>query len=77
MDEAEKARVKEWVEAWRRAGPQLERMRREELRAFRYEDHVEAIEGLLDAAARQAEPRPSSGLVEQQRWFQKVRQRGK
>ncbi len=75
MDEAEKARVKEWVEAWQRAGPELERMRREELRAFRYEEHVEAIAGLLDAAARVAKPRPSSGLVEQQRWFQKVRQR--
>ena len=72
MDEAEKAQLKEWAETWKRAGPALERFRREELRRFRYEDNVGAIDSLLDMAVRHAPPRPSSGLVEQQRLFRKA-----
>ncbi len=60
---------KGWVEHWRRVGPILEAVRRDELKAFRYEDHIDIIDALLDIAIRLGPPRTTSGLVEQQRLF--------
>ena len=61
-----------WVETWKRAGPELERIRRKELREM---DGFRAIE-LLYAPADYTQPpyapKPWSGLVEQQRWFKKA-----
>lgn len=58
---------KAWVEHWARVGPALDRIRREELRAFRHEDNVDAIDALLQIGADHATPRETSGLVELQR----------
>lgn len=56
-----------WVEAWKHAGPELERIRREELR------HLDQYEGISRLTwAYIPELRPTSGLVEQQRWFQEA-----
>jgi hypothetical protein len=65
--------VRRWVENWRQAGPKLEAIRRKELREFRYEDHAEEIDALLEIGLRFGEPRTTSGFVEQQRWFRKLR----
>ncbi len=62
---------KKWLAAWRRAGPELERIRRDEIR---HADTLGAIESLTDAfriAQRDLGARMESGLVEQQRWFAK------
>ena len=56
-----------WVEHWARVGPELERIRREELRRYRHEDNIEIIDSLLDLGLRHAQPRITSGLVELQR----------
>jgi hypothetical protein len=73
MDDSERERLKQWVETWKRAGPELERIRREELRAFRYEDKAGIIESLLEIGVDFGRPRLTSGLVEQQRLFMKGR----
>jgi len=73
MTDNEKRRLKQWVEAWKRAGPMLEQFRYEELRAFRHEDNVDLIDALLEIGYRHRQNRPTSGLVEQQRWFMKMR----
>jgi hypothetical protein len=65
--------TKLWVETWKKAGPALEAIRRRELREFRYEDHAAEIDALLELGLRFAQPRTTSGLVEQQRLFQKAR----
>jgi hypothetical protein len=67
--------TRQWVENWKRLGPLLKTIEHEELRAFRFEDHWELVDGLLQFAfdASQTEDRQSSGLVEQQRWFAKAR----
>jgi hypothetical protein len=62
-----------WVAAWRDAGPRLEAVRRRELREL---DPVEAIAKLREPADYRVEPRapkPTSGLVEQQRVFARFR----
>lgn len=62
-----------WAEHWRQWGPQLDQIRRDELRRFRYEDHRAAIDALLQIAHEHATPRLTSGLVEQQRLFRQAR----
>jgi hypothetical protein len=63
--------TKAWVETWVKAGRRLEAMRRQDLRDFVYEEHLQEIDELLDMACRFGQPRKTSGLVEQQRLFQK------
>lgn len=58
---------KRWVETWRRAGEALERIRRQELKTL---DQYHAISLLCGPGTPPL--RPSSGLIEQQRWFRKV-----
>lgn len=66
------AQGKLWVQAWKAAGPALERLRREELRAC---DSLRAIESLCftsEGHGPPVSPPPTSGLIEQQRWFKKA-----
>jgi hypothetical protein len=59
------ALARRWVESWKHAGPALEHVRREELRAL----DVQAALALLCGPGVLGPLRPSSGLVAQQRWF--------
>ena len=64
---------RQWVQQWEAAGRDLERMRRERLRdlPYRWED----VTALLDLGTLSEAPsRTSSGLVEMQRWFMKMRE---
>jgi len=73
MDELEEQRVRQWLRNWEEAAPVLERVRDE---AIRNSDTAKAIEQLSDAfesARRHWTPPTTSGLVEQQRWFAKLR----
>ncbi|MFW6161186.1 MAG: hypothetical protein ACODAJ_00360 [Planctomycetota bacterium] len=74
MTDGEREQVKAWVEAWKRAGPLLERIRHEELRRLRHEDSLEVIDGLLQMGYQHGRDEPTSGLVEQQRVFMKARE---
>ena len=73
MDELEKERVRQWVRNWEAVAPLLEELRAE---AIRNSDTAAAIEQLSDAfesARRHWSPPATSGLVEQQRWFARLR----
>jgi hypothetical protein len=65
--------AREYVERWQKAGPELERVRREELRALTEAEGRELFCSVLELASLHRQIRPSSGLVEQQRIFQKAR----
>ncbi len=60
------------VTHWRRVGPKLERVRQWELRNFKYEEQLPAIDALLQIACDRAVPRTTSGLVELQRLLAKA-----
>jgi hypothetical protein len=62
--------VRRWVETWRRAGEELERLRREEMRSV---DTREAVRQIFGSAMPAVPAPPTSGLVEQQAWFAKIR----
>jgi hypothetical protein len=68
------AAAKRWVETWKKAGPE-ERLRREELPRLDPERSIELLFGPADYTVPPRAPKPTSGLVEQQRWFLKARSR--
>lgn len=63
-----------WVSAWSRAGVAMEQVRRQELRNLDAQRAVALLCGPADYQARPRLARPSSGLIEQQRWFRQAAQ---
>jgi hypothetical protein len=73
MNQSEKENIRRWLAGWQKAGPVLERLRAD---AIRNSDTAAAIEQLSDAfesALRNYPPPATSGLVEQQRIFARLR----
>jgi hypothetical protein len=69
MTAEERVRAQECVNAWRRAGPELEQMRRDEIRRADTAGSIPAFDGLFERAVRDFPAKSTSGLVEQQRCF--------
>ncbi len=68
------AQGRRWVKTWQDAAPRLEAIRRQELRQL---DPFKAIAWLCGSASYHEAPRapkPTSGLIEKQRLFRKLRQ---
>ncbi len=77
MNATVREQYRQYVQGWKRAGPELDRIRREELRALDTRKDVSTVDALVDLALRFGKPRATSGLVEMQRWFMKfARQQG-
>lgn len=70
---SEKEQMKLWVETWKRTGPELERIKRAELRALSEEEGTRRAISVMEARAddrwKNSKRRMSSGLIEQQRLF--------
>jgi hypothetical protein len=63
---------KRWVETWKLAGADLERIRRKELRELDTYQAIALLCGPADYTRPPRAPKAFSGLVEQQRWFMKA-----
>jgi hypothetical protein len=63
--------LRQWVETWRRAGIELDEIRRREIESTDTQEAIRQIFGPGDWI--EAPPRTTSGLVEQQAWFARVR----
>jgi hypothetical protein len=72
MNDSNHMTIHEWVAAWRRAGPELERLRRDELRHTDTQRALENLAGAFESCRLHRKPLPTSGLIEQQRRFQRV-----
>lgn len=72
---AEVALGRRWVQAWREAGEEMERLRRKELRHLDAQRTIALLCGPADYRVPPRAPRPTSGLVEQQYWFGKALRR--
>lgn len=62
-----------WVQAWKSAAPALEAIRRDELRRLDAYAAIQLLCGPADYRAEPRAPKPTSGLVEQQRIFSRAR----
>lgn len=61
-----------WVKTWKLAGEDLERIHRKELRELDVHRAIELLCGPADYTSPPRAPKPTSGLVEQQRLFMKA-----
>lgn len=73
MTEAERELIKRWVDAWAAAAPELQKVRDDDIRAADTAGMIECCDSLFRDAVKHHPPGPASGLVEQQRWFMKLR----
>lgn len=67
--------IRRWVQIWKDAGPELEAIRRREIEEADNLQVLLALESAFNHATRTLPPRPSSGMVEMQDWFAKLRPR--
>ena len=72
MTPEEREKTQRWVDTWKRAGPELERIREDEVRHACTAEAVQSFRGMALLAASNHPPGQTSGLVEQQRWFRKL-----
>ena len=72
MTEQEREQIRQWAETWQKAGPELERIRRKEIRETDTMQSVQILAGGFQSASFMHPPRQSSGLVEQQNWFKQL-----
>lgn len=68
----ERTGMKLWVEAWKKAGPALERIHEEEIRRTDTVQAVLALSGGMEGGLPVLPARSTSGLVEQQAFFRKL-----
>lgn len=66
------ARGRTWVDTWRLARADLERIRRREIREFDANQTIALLCGSADYTESAYAPKLWSGLIEQQRWFKKA-----
>jgi len=69
----ERELMRQWVETWRRAGPELEEIRRREMESVDTREAVRQIFGSSASLFRDLPKRTTSGLIEQQAWYAKLR----
>lgn len=62
-----------WVQAWKDAGPRLDAIRRRELRESDPYQAIASLCGPADYRVAPRAPKPTSGLIEQQRLFSRGR----
>ncbi len=71
MTDEERILAKRWVDTWKAAGPLLEKVREDDIRASVTADGFRVFDGFVKASLVSHPPQPWSGLVEQQKWFSK------
>jgi hypothetical protein len=67
--------TEKWVRTWQTAGPLLAEIERRELEQMTEDDRQRAIEDVLSVVPLDSKMSITSGLIEQQRWFAKLRQK--
>lgn len=75
MKDSDKKQMAEWVKNWKRTGSALKEIKRRELQSFDYEKNRIIIDEMLQWACDNQKVRLTSGLVEQQRLFMRLREK--
>jgi len=65
--------IRRYVETWKEAAPLLDAIRHKEIREADNLKVLAILEGAFNHALRTLPPRPSSGIIEMQQCFAKLR----
>lgn len=74
MESQDKKQIKEWLKTWQKAGAELEKIKQQELENYDYHKNKDVIDSMLEWAYEHRTIQLTSGLVEQQRLFAKMRE---
>lgn len=74
MNTLDKDHAHEWVAAWKKAGRDLQQIRIEEIRTADTRAAIESLDSAFRSALLHYPPVPDSGLIEQQKLFQRLKQ---
>lgn len=74
MNDEERSRVKRWVLGWHNAEPVLKQIKKSELQRIDTAVAIQRLARAFESCRIHFKPSNHSGLVEQQRWFLKLRQ---
>jgi hypothetical protein len=72
METSDQDRLRDWVRNWQVVGPELERMRREDIRHANTQHSIQLFDLAFKAALQNTPPRHNSGLVEFQKLLRKL-----
>jgi hypothetical protein len=72
-EKGQSAAARSWIEGWERAGKRLRELKKIELQKISTEQALQTLAGAFESCRLHFAPRPTSGLVEQQCWFGKLR----
>jgi hypothetical protein len=61
-----------WVDGWKTAGARMDQLRRERLRNIDTQQSLRNLADAFEACRIHSQPRPTSGLVDQQHWFERL-----
>lgn len=62
-----------WLKQWKQTDKALQIVKAKELKEYDYQKNLPIINGMLQWACDHARPCLTSGLIEQQKFFQKLR----
>ena len=65
--------ARRWALGWRNAGLMLDRLKKSELQRIDISVALNRLARAFESCRIHFKPAPHSGLIEQQRWFQKLR----
>jgi hypothetical protein len=71
--DTERKKIKLWIETWKHASSAMEKERHKRLREYDYLKNLAVIDEMLKWACANKKLRLTSGLVDQQRYFMKLR----
>lgn len=65
--------LKKWVRRWKSAGTELEKIRKKQIRGSDTRLAIELLDDAFRSALRLFPPKPTSGLVEQQKLLHRLK----
>jgi hypothetical protein len=74
MSDKEITVIKDWIANWQKTGPMLERLSIEEYRAKGLAATLLSLSDVTTASLLAHPPKPTSGIIEMQRLFAKMRE---
>lgn len=73
MKPEEREKLREYVNRWKENGEFLEKLRREESRNINISEEILSLNDASESALRFYPPKPTSGLIEMQKIFAKIK----
>ena len=73
MKDREREKLREFVNRWKETGEFLENLRREELSDINIAEEILSLSDAAESALHYYPPLPTSGLIEMQRLFAKMK----